>query len=234
MIGPLIGGASKINFATAVLNLIGDGNSFGAGVGASDAAHFLYAQMAAADPINGRAVFTNVAVSGQSIRDMINRAPAQVDVRFNSTVGVANIYFPEEGTNAICNSGTGAGRTGVQAASDMAELCLGRKAINPGWKIVAFTQIPRFGLITAWSTTQANAYIREYNDILRANYRAMGIDAVADVAALPQFYADPAATSCPPAMQAYMYESGGAVHPNDGGYGLHAPVGNAAMQTLRR
>lgn len=227
--GPLLEGRALINYATASLNLIGDGNSFGYGVGASYWPFYLYAQMAAAAPINGRASFTNVSVNGQNIRSVINRAPSQVDARYITAPGVKNIYSIHEATNSICNNDTGASRTGLQAAADLAELCLGRKAINPGLKIIAWTAIPRFSLISAWSTVQANAYIQEFNAYLRANYRAMGIDAVADPAALAQFAADPAATNVPSNMSPYMSDP---THPNDAGYALLAACGGAALKRL--
>ena len=227
--GPILCGRATINYAIANLNLIGDGNSFGYGVGASNWPLYLYAQMAAAAPINGRASFTNVSVNGQNIRSIIGRAPSQVDNRYISTVGVKNIYSVLEATNSICNTDTGASRTGLQAAADLAELCLGRKAIHPGLKIIAWTAIPRFSLISAWSTVQANAYIQEFNTYLRANYHTMGIDAIADPAALAQFTADPSATSVPSNMNPYMSDP---THPNDTGYGLLAACGNIALRRL--
>lgn len=212
MIGPILGGTPRVKYSGSAVNIIFDGNSLVAGFQASSSNMAMPAQMSRLSPLNGAVDVTNIGVSGQTINQMRARGAQYADASYVG--GKKNIYFPFEGTNTVCNNGSG--KTGRAAASDYEALIQERLAAHPDLVVVAMTTIPRFG-IEAWSIAEGNAQLQAFDDYVRANWRSMGCKALVDVRAGGIFVYT--GTTMDPKMAPYMAE---AIHCNDTGYGLVA------------
>jgi len=224
MIGPILSGAARMKYSGVGTNIVFDGNSLVYGYQASSSAKSMPSQMAALPPLNGAVQVSNIGVSGQNITQMRSRGAAQADARY--AAGKKNILLAWEGTNTICNTGSGAGKTGLAAAADMVAYVQDRLAAHPDWFIVMMTTLPRFGL-DAWSIADGNAHLQAYDDYLRANWRAMGCKALVDVRAGGVFVYT--GTTMDPKMAPYMAET---IHCNDTGYGLVAQYCAAVLKRL--
>jgi lysophospholipase L1-like esterase len=170
--GPILGGAPRIKI-DASLNLVCDGNSLTAGAG-DNTAYPWPSGVKSRHPEAALATISNFAVSGQSVRGMINRA-ALVDAAWVD--GKTNVLvIGMIGTNTICNEGC----TAAQTLADVTEYNQGRLALHP-WLIVAGTDLPRQTNAGQAQTTSQNAVIDAYNALLLANYKSIGMKGIFDV-----------------------------------------------------
>ena len=214
--GPLLSGAALQRYTSSTVNIVFDGNSLVSGVGASTAAKYLPAQVAALAPLNGNIAVANTGVSGRAIDGMTTSAdPAYV-------AGKKNILVVWEGTNTICNQT----KTGVAAGIEMAGYCNYRLTAHPDWVIIQMTTLPRFGFLQTYSVAQANAELDAYNSYLAANYKSMGCKQLIDVRAAGIFTYT--GTTVSTTMSPYMSDT---THCNDAGYAL---VAQYVANTLRR
>jgi hypothetical protein len=192
--------------------IIWDGNSLFAGIGASSGAFNTPTQAMALHPFNQVSSSVNLAISGQTWRQMNGLdggSSADVDAAYDPTK--KNILICWEGTNAIYN----VGRTGIQAAQDAGDYIAARKTLFPDLLIVVLTTIPRRG-----NTTLCN-YLLEHDQYLKDNRQRLGIDLIIDIRQeipLINFLGD----SDPPfsATQSLWAESSFWIHFNDYGYSL--------------
>jgi hypothetical protein len=165
-------GTPRVKFNSGV-NIIFDGNSLVAGFG-STAGNTMPEQMMRLPPLLGSgATMSNVGIGGQTTAQMTSTA---TDVDGAWVSGKTNILVCWEMTNSV-HVGS---RTGVQAAEDLAAYVAARRAAHP-LLVLSMTTLPRLG-----DATQCQ-YLVDANNYLLANYRSMGIDAVVDVRAIPQF-----------------------------------------------
>lgn len=235
MIEALRQGSPPVNFATADLNCVFDGNSIVANIGASTATKGVVSQLGLIPPINGRTVIANIGVSGQTIgqspattASMRGRRAAFLDPLW--APGKTNILFVLEGTNTVCNN---PGRTGLQAAADLAGYCAEVLAVHP-WKIVMLLTIPRFNMtpgIYQSDLPAGNAELLAFNKYVMANYRSMGIKLCIDpmLQADGIFTAPAAATNTPGNMSPFMADK---IHPNDAGHLKFAQYIAAVLRRL--
>lgn len=165
---PIMGGVSRMRFEAATTAISFDGNSL-----VDDAYSNLGAQVQALAPINGAVVVKNYGISGQTTL-MMSSAAADVDNSF--VAGKTNILLVWEITNDIF-----AGRTGLQACTNMEAYIAARLALHP-WVVVLMTCIPRgANLGTTWTATTGEVQLQDANAYLRANYRAMGARALVEM-----------------------------------------------------
>ena len=160
-------GAPVLNYASGVRITI-DGNSVAKGQGAVES-HW-DAQMINRAPFNGNAPIINIAQDGWTITNMI-ASGSSADATFDPTK--KNILIAWEGNNEIDNLG----KTPQQAIDKMTQYCAERLAVHP-WLIVMATNIPK--------TTDAviNGKHIVYDNLLKANYRAMGAKICIDFASV--------------------------------------------------
>lgn len=181
---------ARLRYGAAV-NLVCDGNSIMAGSNSSSTATNLAGLLAARLP---GVTVTNRAIGGQSINNMrgINETTAGAPNPGGGDVpggGVNDVDSSWNGakTNVllaweISNSIYGAGWSGLQAVDQLRLYIAERKAVHP-WKIVVATAVPRWATPYGRSNQAANEELKIANAYILANWRAMGIDAVADLRA---------------------------------------------------
>lgn len=118
-------------------------------------------------------IMANVATAGEATADVISQASAQVDAIFKA--GITNILLPWVGTNDL----TLTSDTGDVIYGRYSAYCAARR--TAGYKVVAFTLLPRLGL----SGPQQTA-LTLFNTSVRANWATFA-DVLHDVAAISQF-----------------------------------------------
>jgi hypothetical protein len=205
------------------VNVIWDGNSLFAGMGASGPSGYTPAQAMALAPFSGAGAWTNLGISGQTWRQMNGLdggSSADVDAAWDASR--RNVLITWEGTNAVFN----VGRTGLQAGGDAAAYFAARRAAHPQQWIVALTSLPRRG-----STATCNELIA-HDDYLRANWPSLGVDLLIDIRAeVPEFNFLGDSDGPFVATQIYWAESSFWIHPNDAGYAL---IAAAIARRIRR
>ncbi len=144
-----------------------DGNSL---VSAGSSA--LVASLAPLAPLNGAFTIKNRGSAGQTTDAMISSA-ADVDSSFEA--GKTNFLLIWEITNSVF----GDNLTGLQACERMTAYIAARKAANP-WRVVLFTCLPR-GTLAEWDPTPKNTQLTAANAYMRANFRAMGAEALVEM-----------------------------------------------------
>lgn len=189
-----MGGKPLLKYSAAKTNVVFDGNSIVAGANASSSAFYINALVRLLAPINSQFTCPNLGVGGQTINNMrglseVNMGapnPGGGDTPSSSTAdidnswvsGKTNVMVLWEATNSIY----GAGWTGLQAAAQMASLISERQATHP-WKYLIVTTLPRWAEPYGRTNVQANNELRAFDAYVKANYKAMGAHAVADVRA---------------------------------------------------
>lgn len=226
--GPLMGGFPRMVFDSNI-SIVTDGNSLTAGIGGTSWA----TQIKPLAPLNNLGTVTNVSVNGQTTDNMINTAS---DVDGAWAAGKKNILIVWEGTNQICNLS----QTGLSAAQKLQTYIAARRAAHTWDRVVIVTCLPRQTSNGAQATLDQNVWLDDYNAYLRANWRAMGADALVDVRApgspfnianyAMQTFEDLAASSGLWAAS----ETGNHIHLNDAGYLVIATMIAAALHRLRR
>jgi hypothetical protein len=208
------------------VNIVWDGNSLVAGVGATGGLT-LPVQTAALSPVSGSgAVTSNVGVSGQSWADMTSGA-SDVDAAW--VPGKTNILIPWETTNSVFNTG----RTGVQAFSDAATYIADRKSRHP-WIVLCPTSIPRTSTINQADCDYKNAQLVIADNLMRTGYKSIKIDRLVDLRRAGSPFAFSAYNMSDfSASGAIWYEGPGyQIHLNNAGYALVAGWVAAALRTL--
>lgn len=170
MRGPIMGCGPKAVFTTAAAVVAIDGNSI-----IADGSIAGY--MRDLPPISGGLVVSHTGIGGQTIRDMIN-SPSDINAMYSPTKECFLIVF--EGTNSIFNEG----RTGVEAAADLAEYIAARQAwvtanypAGKLWRVVPTTAIPRGSFLgSTWDAVTGETQLQAYNAYIRANFAAMGAE----------------------------------------------------------
>lgn len=246
MAGPILSGARRFKktWASASDNFVADGNSLVFGYQSTNNAGRILDQLAAASTINGALAFSNQAVSGQSLQDMINTA---TDVDGAWVAGKKNYLFIWEFTNTIFNPiANNGGNTGLQAIELLRQYVAARRVAHQWDGIICLTGLPRVQVTfpRAGDTNDSlNAEMDIANAKLRSDYRALGIDVVADVRAA----GGPFDTTRMPsitfaALDTIRYNgstpwgaSDGAnihIHLNNNGFAYVASVANAALKRM--
>lgn len=229
--GFLLGGrpGNFFQFTGTNANIVFDGNSLVAGVGASGPSGYLYNQVENMPFLNGTPV-QSFAVGGQTTADMRSRGWL-VDAAY--VAGKRNILIAWEGTNSIYNSG---GMPARQAADDMALYLSDRRAAHSDWTVILLTTIARQPAGPWGTTNAANAVLLAYDDILLAEFRTLGADYLVHVRKAGSPFAIADFTSSTFENAPYIsYEAPGEVtahiHLNDLGYSV---VAGLIGQRLRR
>ena len=235
MIG--FGGAARIRDWSKV-NLVVDGDCLPAGYGASSASTAFPAQLAQLAPINGVISAVNVAVSGQTTRQMDGLdGGSATDVDGAFVAGKVNVLVVwGEPTNSICD----AGRTAAQAFADLQSYIANRRATNKWSAIIIGTTLPRQSG-NAYTNSQAdidtmNGLLASFNTMLLANHRSLGADAVFDVrqSGSPFAFADYSATSFAANNNLWNEGAGSRVYLTDAGYAIIAGYAATQMRRLPR
>lgn len=205
----LVVDAGPLSFTPSNYAFTMDGNSLVYGTGSSDRlTKSVTEQLAAVYPFNGAFAIGNIGVAGQSIAAMRARG-GYPNASYQD--GKNNFLLVWEATNSICNT---PGMTGLQAASEMAAYIADRRAVRPLWKIIILTTLPRFS-VSVGTIQSCNAELLAFDNYVKANYLAMGADAVVDVRSSGLFTYTEGSTSANSAMLPYMADQ---IHLNDSGY----------------
>lgn len=171
-------GSFKSFAAANTIKLVLDGNSIMAGAHASSGYYPAEITRSLA-PMSGQQATQGVAVGGHSYRMMNGLdggSAADVDGAYDgSKYCVLSIW---DGTNSI-----GSGRTAQQAADDLYDYIVARKAAHAWDAIIVTDTIPRWEPLVsgAWGGTNqtgVDEYNRQlvlHNEILAKNWRDMGI-----------------------------------------------------------
>jgi hypothetical protein len=228
----------KVRYTSAGATVTCDGNSITAGITHTSGPSAYYpAQLSALNPIRSQFVASNLGISGQTTRMMNGLdggSAAGVDSKF--VAGKKNILIAWEGTNTI--DPAVAGRTGAQAAQDMADYVAARLTANPGWIIIVMTTLPI--IRTAWSqatTDTINGNIDTANTLMKANFRTWGAKACIDLRAvgspfnIPNYTLASFETTALLALWSSVETAGTHVHLKDAG---QAFVANAVAVQLQR
>lgn len=133
----------------------------------------------ASSPISGAGAWSSVAIAGQTWRQMAGQdsgSSADVDAALQAgqASGRQNVLVLWEHTNAICN----AGRTVQQTYADMLAYIDGRRAVDPGVRILVLGTIPRqgFTVTSAYSTVQdVNVALQQVDLLVQTNAAALDI-----------------------------------------------------------
>jgi lysophospholipase L1-like esterase len=201
------GDAAELGCSSArCINLVFDGDSISAGVGAS--------RDHAADRLVARAVghvrLYNVAVSGRPMLECAHLYQMRVAPLFVPG-GPPNVIVLHAGDNDIAS-----GRTGAQTYAAFTAYVAA--AHRQGWKVVISTELKRPDF-----SPQNEAELEGYNDRVRGN--KAGADAVVDLDTEPKF-ADPAFRTDPAVF------SKDKIHPSDGGYAVLADMLTPAVKRV--
>ena len=195
------------------LNIVCDGNSLGAGQGASQTLAAAVAALLAGSFASVSA--SSVAISGQSVQAMINSA-ADVDASF--IAGKINILLAWETTNSIASDRI----TPAQTAAAWQSYYAARLAVHPGWKIIHLGTIPRQGGFA--DTTQptidaGNAALVQADALIQAAYRGWGVKRYVDLRGTgsPFRYRDFSATTFAENDDFWNEPAGGRIHLHDAG-----------------
>jgi lysophospholipase L1-like esterase len=203
--------AFKILARTKTQNIVDDGDSITANVGATGGKGW---PTQAFDGIDGRATVANVAVSGKLLSAMYADAPTLVDPKY--VVGAENICTIWGGTNDI------AGSLAVTAASLYTMTVNYHNARHAaGFKTVAFTTLPRSNGGGGMATFEARRI--ELNNLIRTNWRTFA-DALVDVASDSVMGQEGQSTNL-------TYYADG-THPTNAGYARIARYVREAFATL--
>ena len=163
------------------INAVLDGNSIAAGTNASSSAYYINALVAAMAPMSGAVPFSNIAIGGQTTRQMDGLdggSSADVDAAWVS--GKTNILVAWELTNHIISTGC----SGEEAAQVMADYIAHRLAVHP-WRVIIMTALPRYKLgIGGLSVDQLNANLDDANALVKSHWRTWGASGVCDVRAV--------------------------------------------------
>jgi hypothetical protein len=164
-----VAGRNRLRF-DARANVVWDGNSLVYGVSVT-ATENLPAKVAAQPPMVAGATTQNFGVPGYTWMDMIAQG-ARIDAAWDATK--RNILVPWEITNTAA-AGYSGSNNGLVAARYIAA----RRAAHPDWLIVLPTSLPRYDATGALCDRLQSA-----DDYIRANWRALGADAICDVRAM--------------------------------------------------
>ncbi len=174
--GPMMGGVPVVRYTTSSAVIVFDGNSLV--LGASGATDPMPAQVFRNPPISSTSACTNSGTNGARTYEMTSQAAAQIDPLFNAAKD--NILVVWEGRNSMYNGG----RTPAQAWAEVQAYVSARLALHPEWKIVLMTVLPqRASTDTDASAAATWATFQEFNDLMRAGWRAAGAKALVDVVA---------------------------------------------------
>ncbi len=201
------GAAAQLGCSSiSCINLVFDGDSISAGVGAT---HDHSADRLVAREL-GHVRMYNVAVSGRPMGECLQLYQELVAPLFVPG-GPPNVIVMHAGDNDIGRGGTG---SQAYAAFTMYVAAAHRQ----GWKVVISTELKRPDF-----SPQKAAELAGYNDRVRRN--KAGADAVVDLDTEPKF-ADPAYRNDPAVF------SKDRVHPSDGGYVLLADMLTPAVKRV--
>lgn len=157
--------------------IVGDGNSMMIGTGLPTPAIHNVLRQAMTGSALAAAAYANVAIGGQTARQMNGLdggSALDVQAAFDVTK-VANFLVIRDGTNSIAS-----GRTGEQAATDLAEYCVARRG-ERAWNIVVLLT-PPIGR-SYWTTDQQTAYNQKvdiFNQWWRDNWGDAGVRSIVD------------------------------------------------------
>jgi hypothetical protein len=221
MIGPILGGAPpRASFDPAKYAMSTHGNSL-----LDPSAGNLILQLAALPPISSRFSIPNAAVAGFNWYDMIDYGSDFIDSTFQ--VGKENFLFLWETTNTIFS----AQKTGRESC-DAAVLCINRfKNVHP-WRVILMTALPRGdNLGTKYTATTGEVELQAANAYMRANYKAMGAEALVEVRRPggPFDFTDSTNAANFPASL-WLDKT----HPNNTGKGIIAGYVDDTLKRLRR
>jgi len=201
--------------------IIVDGNSIFAGHAGTQMGTLL----AASSYFSGtEATIVNYAISGQTWQMMNGIGGSATDVDGAFVALKTNILICMETTNAVGNTN----RTGAECYQDAVNYLAARKAAHPTLKIALCSALPRDGVAGFKNTN-----ISICDDLMRANYRAIGADIFIDFRSgsspfnhsgtVAQAFID---------TQSIWAETSGWLHPNTAGQTIMANIITTALRRL--
>lgn len=170
--GPVLSGVPRLRYSSGV-KIVCDGNSLTHSFNTGTPYPTLLKPLA---PLSNAVTIVNSGASGQNTTSMIDNA-SDIEVQYDATK--TNILIVWEGTNQM---GVPA-QTAALAAAEMKRYIGLRLEAHPDRMIMLLTTAPRQNGGTEAVHAALNARFDEYNDILRANYRAWGVKVLVDVRA---------------------------------------------------
>ncbi len=230
---PLFTTGTKMPYASGDVKIICEGNSlmagYGAGTGVGPGQNLSIAQHLAAMPFFAQTSITNLAVGGSTFYDnLAMTGTARMDaVEALYEAGKEHVLLLWEGTNALYNDSS---YTGIYVAEQAAQCVADYKALLPGVRVVMLTTIPRYGFGGDYvgNYIGGNNALSAFDTYLKANWKAMGIDALVDVRKSGVFAASGTEYMATP-MKPYQMDL---CHLNGGGYGLVADMCVSALRNL--
>lgn len=172
--GPVLGGRPVTRFTSNSAVIVFHGNSLVRGI--TYATDPVPAQVQRLHPVNNTSTCVNRGTDGIQTPALITNAPSQVDALFNAAKD--NIVVFWEARNSMYNGG----KTPAQAWADVQTYVAQRLAANPKWKVLLLTIIPQRASFDTDSTCAATmATFEQFNDLMRAGWRATGAKALVDV-----------------------------------------------------
>ena len=211
----------------ANVNIVCDGNSLTAGDGGTA----YPAQMKLLAPLNNIVTVANCGRNGRTTTGLVFN-----DAELFHVATKTNIYVVQELSNALANTPS---LTGPAACQQMTNHIANVKTLRYWRRVVLLTCEPRQTSAGAAQTLDLNARIDAANAYMRANFKAMGADALVDLRApgspfnIPDYamqtFEDFAASS----GLWKANEAGQHVHLNTAGYGIKAQMVAAVLSQLR-
>lgn len=240
MIGPILGGVSRLKITNATARIACEGNSLTIGDGVPFGSGQDYVTvLQGLSAVNNQFTIRNDGSSGQTTAQMITTAQGTFYDNIY-TAGKANIVILWEGTNSIGRAAPYGGLTGVQAAAEMQTLVSTILSHHSDYIIIILTALPQMN--STYGTGVVMQYLDDYNALVKANYKSWGAKAVCDVRQVGYPWAALNATNySTPAFEdvagAGPYWKAGEtthLHLNNLGYAKIAEMVNATLLKLPR
>lgn len=233
MIGMTSNAATRMPYASGNVKIICEGNSlmmgYGKETGVAPAQALSVAQHLAAMPFFSATSIVNLAVGGSTWQDNLSMSSTS---RLNALQaayepGKQHVLLLWEDTNASFNNAT---YTGVQIAQQVTAYIALAKARVPGAKIVVLTTIPRYGFSGEWTGNHVggNQVLDACDAYRKANWKALGIDALVDLRRTGKFITSGTEYMSVP-MKPYQMDN---CHLNGNGYGLTADLCVGPLRSL--
>lgn len=228
MMRPWLTGVATLRYSSAV-NIVWDGNSIQAGTGLGVGEVTASRVMALAPIAGSGATSSNVAVAGQTIRQMNGLdLGSAADVTSAFASGKKNILVIWEWRNSTWGNANSAARTAAQSLQDMRDYIAARRSAQAWHAVVMLTSLPSSG-----TTAQADT-IDEINSYIRQYYRDMGADLLVDVqqSGSPFSFRGDVPLNFQLTQQ-YWQETSTWTHLSAAGHAVIAPMVSAAMRRIK-
>lgn len=223
---PHLRGRARFKPSATNVNIVFDGNSIVYGYYQTTN---IEQRMAASWPLAGLGLtVANLGKNGYTWRMLMGLDGGSNNVDSQYVAGRKNILVVMETTNSIYVGG----RSGSQAAADAQAYVAARLAAH-AWTVLLVTAPPHW--VANQTTADANnAAIDSANAAMRANYRAWGAAACADIRApnAPYAFPDYAQSRFSAAQSLGYFHPGDLLHPADAGAAAIAATINGEIARL--